>query len=60
MALKIYKDGNPFTGVIGRTTEESHRQLGRRHPDRRKVHPMCSSSCWTTSVTASYPVSVGW
>jgi hypothetical protein len=23
MALKIYKDGTPFTGVIGRTTEES-------------------------------------
>ena len=22
MALKIYKDGTPFTGVIGRTTEE--------------------------------------
>ena len=23
MALKTYKDGTPFTGVIGRTTEES-------------------------------------
>ena len=23
MAIKIYKDGTPFTGVIGRTTEES-------------------------------------
>ncbi len=23
MAIKTYKDGTPFTGVIGRTTEES-------------------------------------
>ena len=53
MAIKTYKDGTPFTGVIGRTTEESS-PAWPEPPRLRKAHPTCSSSCWTMWATDSY------
>ena len=44
MVIKTYKDGTPFTGVIGRTTEKSS-PAWPEPPRPRKAHQMCCSGC---------------